>query len=126
MASITRVGTTIAAAFALTIVSSTISSAQIIVAGRYPAYRYYDRDASVRLDVKPNDASVYVDGFYAGVVDDFDGVFQRLHTAPGGHEITLYLDGYRTYTEHAYLTPDNTLKIRHRMEKLGPGESGRR
>ena len=43
----------------------------------------------MRFDVKPNDASVYVDGYYAGVVDDFDGAFQRLRTAPGGHEIEL-------------------------------------
>ena len=126
MASITRVGTTIAAAFALTIASSSISSAQIIVGGRYPAYRYYDRDASIRLDVKPNDASVYIDGYYAGVVDDFDGAFQRLRTSPGGHEITFYLEGHRTYSERVYLTPDNTLKIRHRMEKLGPGEVAER
>ncbi len=126
MASITRVSTTIAAAFALTIASSSISSAQIIVGGRYPAYRYYDRDASVRLDVKPNDASVYIDGYYAGLVDDFDGVFQRLRTSPGGHDITFYLEGHRTYSERVYLTPDNTLKIRHRMEKLGPGEVAER
>ena len=126
MASITRVGTTIAAALALTIVSSAVSSAQVIVGGRYPAYRYYDRDASVRFDVKPNDAAVYIDGYYAGVVDDFDGAFQRLRTAPGGHEITLYLEGYRTYSERVYLTIDNTLKIRHRMERLGAGQVAER
>ena len=127
MASITRVGTTIAAALALTIVSSATSSAQIIVGGRYP-YRYYgyERDASVRFDVKPNDTSVYVDGYYAGVVDDFDGAFQRLRTAPGGHEITLYLEGHRTYSERVYLTVDNTLKIKHRMEQLGAGQVAER
>ena len=122
-----RLGITIGAALALTLASSATSSAQIIVGGRYP-YRYYgyERDASVRFDVKPNDAAVYVDGYYAGVVDDFDGAFQRLRTSPGGHEITVYLEGYRTYTERAYLTPDNTLKIRHRMERLGPGETAQR
>src|SRR5437867_9411084 len=98
--------------------------AQVVVAGPgypypYPyGYRYAARDASVRFDVKPKEASVYVDGYYAGVVDDFDGAFQRLHTEPGGHEITLYLDGYRTYSEHVYLSPDTTFKFRHRMEPL--------
>jgi len=29
----------------------------------------------VRLKVKPAEASVYVDGFYVGIVDDFDGSF---------------------------------------------------
>src|SRR5262245_60806499 len=52
-------------------------------------------DGSVKLEVKPKQAEVYVDGYYAGVVDDFDGVFQRLRVQPGEHEIELYLDGYR-------------------------------
>jgi PEGA domain-containing protein len=89
----------------------------------YPPYRYYrDPGAAVRLDVEPNEAEVFVDGFYAGVVDDFDGVFQRLHVPPGEHEITLYLDGYRTTTQKVYLTPDRTFKIKYRMERLAAGE----
>jgi hypothetical protein len=121
-------GITTGAALALTIAASSIASAQIIVSGGYPypAYRYADRDASVRFDVKPKDTGVYVDGYFAGIVDDFDGTFQRLRTVPGGHEITLYLEGYRTHTERVYLTIDNTLKIRHRMERLAAGERSER
>ena len=37
----------------------------------------------VRLQVRPRGAAVYVDGYYAGVVDDFDGVFQRLTLVVG-------------------------------------------
>ena len=33
---------------------------------------------SIRLKVKPTDAQVYVDGYFMGVVDSFDGSFQRL------------------------------------------------
>jgi hypothetical protein len=76
--------------------------------------------------VKPKEASVYVDGYYAGVVDDFDGAFQRLRTAPGGHQITLFLEGYRTYNEQVYLSPDTTFKFRHRMEPLAAGQSAER
>jgi hypothetical protein len=64
---------------------------------------------------------VYVDGFYAGVVDDFDGVFQRLHLAPGGHEIALYLPGYRTARHHVYLGPGSSFKLRDALEALPPG-----
>ena len=109
----------------LTVASSSPSAAQIWFPA-YPAVRYGAPDSSVRFDVKPSDTAVYVDGFYAGLVDDFDGVFQRLHTAPGGHEITLYLEGYRTYTERAYLPPDRTFKIHHPMEKLAAGEVAER
>jgi hypothetical protein len=122
------VRTTIAASVAvLTLGFAAASTAQVIVPGYpYPAYRYAARDAAVRFDVKPKETMVYIDGYYAGIVDDFDGAFQRLRTAPGGHELTLYLDGFRTYSERVYLSPDNTFKIRHRMEKLAGGEVAQR
>jgi hypothetical protein len=92
--------------------------------GPYPyPYRYYnDPGAAVRLDVKPKEAEVYVDSYYAGIVDDFNGAFQRLRLPPGEHEITLYRDGYRTVTQKVYLTPDNTFKIKYAMEPLAAGE----
>jgi hypothetical protein len=83
-------------------------------------------DASVKFEVKPKKALVYVDGFYAGIVDDFDSPFQRLYTAPGAHEITLFLEGYRTHSEHAYLAPDHTFKVKLEMEKLPAGEASAR
>jgi hypothetical protein len=99
---------------------SAIGEAQIIYP--YPAYRGYVAEGSVRIEATPKNAEVYVDGYYAGIVNDFDGVFQRLHVRPGPHEITLYLDGYRMATQRVYVTPDTTLKIKYRMEKLAAGE----
>jgi PEGA domain len=89
-----------------------------------PPYRYRmgAPDASVRIEVKPKEAGVFVDGYYAGIVDDYDGVFQRLHVAPGEHEIELYLDGYRTVRQKVYLPVNDTFKIRYTMERLGPNE----
>src|SRR5262249_50111827 len=51
----------------------------------YYPYRYLAPEASVKFEVKPKEAEVYIDGYYAGIVDDFDGVFQRLHVEPGEH-----------------------------------------
>ncbi len=51
--------------------------------------------SSVRLQVKPTQTEVYVDGAYTGLVDNYDGLFQRLHLPPGEHEIELYLGGTR-------------------------------
>jgi hypothetical protein len=93
--------------------------------GPYPPYGGYyrlDPGSAVRLDVTPREAEVYVDGFYAGVVDDFDGVFQRLPIQPGNHEITIYRDGYRTFHQTIYAPPRSTLKISHKMEKLVAGD----
>ena len=109
---------------ALMMISSMPSEAQIVYP--FPPYRYPNihADASVRLDVSPRDAEVYVDGYYAGVVDDFDGILQRLRVEPGQHEITLYRDGYRAVHQRVYLTRDRTFKIKQQMEKLPAGEVG--
>ena len=67
-------------------------------------------------------ARVYVDGYYAGIVDDFDGVFQRLNVPPGRHEITLKLEGYRTQHFKVYVPVDDTIKIHYDMVR-GSGEA---
>jgi hypothetical protein len=87
----------------------------------YPYY-VYDPGASIRVEVKPKEAEVYVDGYYAGKVDDFDGVFQRLPVTPGEHDIELYMDGYRAAKQHVLASPRHSFKLKYAMEKLGPGE----
>ncbi len=86
---------------------------------RYPLAEYWP---TLRLQVTPREAQVFVDGYDAGVVDDYDGFFQRLRLPPGPHEITLYLDGYRTVRRAVYLNPDSHQSIRLALEPLGAGE----
>ncbi|NOT25676.1 MAG: PEGA domain-containing protein [Acidobacteria bacterium] len=87
--------------------------------------RYYDEDtASLRLQVTPRETQVYVDGYYAGEVDQFDGVFQRLRLESGSHEVALYLPGHRTATQSVFLQDQGTFRIRHTMEQLAAGETG--
>jgi len=93
--------------------------------GFYPGYGYYAVDqgtGSVRVQVEPRQTEVYIDGYYVGVADDYDGVFQRLRLPPGAHEIELYLEGHRAVRQTLYLTPGATVKVQYRMEPLGPGE----
>ena len=89
----------------------------------YPGQYYpmFDNRAELRVIVTPREAAVYVDGFYAGVADDFDGFFQRLPLTPGGHEIVLYLEGFRTEHRNVYLMPDTTFKLEFAMERLPVG-----
>ena len=89
-------------------------------------YTYVGPESHLRLVVTPREAMVYVDGYLAGTVDDFDGTFQRLHVAPGEHELVIYLQGYRTIKQHLYLGPNATRKITETMEKLGAGEEAER
>lgn len=79
-------------------------------------------DSSMRLQVKPRETQVFVDGYYAGIADNFDGTFQRLHLEAGQHRIELFLPGHKLYTQDIYLQPGNTFSVRHTMEALGAGE----
>lgn len=88
----------------------------------YGAYRY-GPESDLRIDVTPKEAAVYVDGYFAGTVDEFNGTFQRLHVMPGEHEIVIYLDGYRSMRERLYLSPNATRKIVGTLDRLAPGET---
>ena len=90
-------------------------------AGAVYTYAQTDR-GTVRVLVDPVETRVYVDGYYAGVADDFDGLFQRLHVAPGRHEISLKLAGYKTHRVRVYLGSGTTLKLDHEMRE-GVGET---
>jgi len=88
----------------------------------YPYFPIYDDRAQVRLLVTPKEAAVYVDGYYAGTVDDFDGFAQSLPLSPGGHDIAVYLDGYRTVHQKLFLTHGTSYKVRYTMVAAGAGE----
>lgn len=99
------------------------ASAQWVYATNYPPYPASAPDSDLHILVKPREASVYVDGYYAGVVDDFDGTFQRLHITPGQHEIVIYLRGYQSLTRRLYLEPGRKRLIEGVMEPLAAGEA---
>jgi hypothetical protein len=89
----------------------------------YGPFGYYGfPEASVRLEVTPRDAEVYIDGYYAGVVDDFDGAFQRLRVEPGEHEIEVFREGLHPFRQKVYLAPDNTFRIKQALRPLAAGE----
>ena len=48
----------------------------------------------VRIVDGPPDAEVYADGYYVGIVDDFDGVFQHLNLTAGPHHIEIRAPGW--------------------------------
>ncbi len=60
--------------------------------GTYGSYGY--PVGELRLKVHPRDAQVFIDGSYAGRVDEFDGVFQSLRLEEGEYQVELVLPGY--------------------------------
>jgi hypothetical protein len=85
-------------------------------------YPYYDPYASLRLQVTPRETEVFVDGYFAGIVDNFDGTFQSLDLAPGEHQVQLYLPGHRPVQQQLYLQPGKTSRVKLTMQPLAPGE----
>jgi len=79
--------------------------------------------SNLKIQIEPKTAEVYVDGHLAGMVDDFDGVFQSLPVEVGGHEIAVYKPGYQTFTERLYCRPGNTYRIRETLRPLPPGQA---
>lgn len=89
----------------------------------YPPVGFYAAaESNLKIKVKPADAQVFVDGYFAGRVAEYDGAFQRLHVAPGEHEIVIHLEGFRSLRQKLYLSPNATRTIRGTLEKLSPGE----
>jgi hypothetical protein len=78
---------------------------------------------SVRLQVSPKESEVYVDGYYAGVVDEFDGIFQRLTLRPGPHLIEIRKSGYRPLAIEVSLYPGQSITYRRAMEPSSEAES---
>jgi hypothetical protein len=56
-----------------------------------PGSLYY---GGIALEMTPYDADVFVDGEYAGRVEDFDGATQPLTLTAGMHEIEVQAQGY--------------------------------
>jgi len=82
-----------------------------------PTYGNYVVYGDLRLKVSPRHASVYVDGYYAGVVDDFDGFFQRLTLEVGPHEIEVEAPGYGSQVFDVYVDPERTIDLHADLER---------
>jgi hypothetical protein len=61
---------------------------------RFGGYGYGYPTGELRLRVRPRNAEVYVDGYYAGRVDEFDGMFQALELESGGYTIEIVAPGF--------------------------------
>jgi hypothetical protein len=91
----------------------------------YPPYASYYGPAysSVRLEVTPKEGEVYLDGYYVGIVDNFDGIFQRLDVPPGQHELEVYLEKYKPFRQKMLFRPGEGYKLKAVLQPLEPGET---
>ena len=71
-----------------------------------PGYSY----GGVRIEGAPEDAQVFADGYYVGVVDDFDGAFQHLNLQAGAHRIEIRAPGLPPVTFDVNVIPGQTIR----------------
>lgn len=72
----------------------------------------------VQLDVQPWRAAVFVDGVYAGRVDDFKGYYKHLELVAGPHQIAVVESGYQPLVIDAYVVPGDTTTFRATLTGL--------
>ena len=66
----------------------------------------------VALEITPSDAEVFVDGEYAGHVEDFDGTTQPLTLTPGTHRIEVQAPGYEPMSVDVGVQPGQVIPYR--------------
>ena len=75
-------------------------------------YGYGYPTGELRLQVRPRHAEVYVDGYYAGQVDEFDGIFQSLRLEEGEYHIELIAPGYEPIAFDVRIQPGRKITYR--------------
>ena len=87
--------------------------------GGYGTSTYAGADqGKIRLKVKPRNAKVYVDGYYVGTVDEFDGALQKLTLNGGRHRVEIKAEGYETADFDVLIAPDETVTYQGELKKL--------
>ena len=74
-----------------------------------PGSPYY---GGIALEMTPYDADVFVDGIYAGRVEDFDGATQPLTLSAGVHEIDVQAQGYEPMRINVEVQPGQVIPYR--------------
>ena len=76
-----------------------------------------DATGELKIAATPSRAAVFVDGQYAGHVDEFDGVGQAMLLTPGQHRLRIALPGYLPFDTMVDLRPHQKLKIQTDLVK---------
>jgi PEGA domain len=77
----------------------------------------HDESGALRLKVKPDTGSVYLDGELVGLVNKYDGMFQKLHLDGGNHRVEIRAPGYKTLTFNVRIESGHTETYRGELEK---------
>jgi hypothetical protein len=73
---------------------------------------------NLKLKVKPRSAKVYVDGYFVGLVDQFDGIFEKLALNTGRHKVEIKADGFETAEFDVLINPQQTVTFQGELKRI--------
>jgi len=76
-----------------------------------------DELASVRIDVNPSRAAVFVDERFVGHVGEFGGLARSMEVVPGAHRIRIALPGYETFETDINPQPSQKVEVKTDLVK---------
>ena len=71
----------------------------------------------ISFSITPDNAQVYVEGQYVGLVSTFSPTSQPLTLAPGRHHVEIRLVGYQTMTFDTEITPNQVTPYQGTMQR---------
>lgn len=86
--------------------------------GGYSSSRSSDEQGSVRLKIKQKEAKIFVDGNYVGVIDSYDGNFQKLTLDSGSHKLELKADGFEPLQFDVLISPGETVTYKGELKRI--------
>jgi hypothetical protein len=83
-----------------------------------------DVTATLKLDIEPGRAAVFLDEKFVGHAKEFGGSFHSMLISPGKHHIKVELPGYRTYDTTIDLLPNQKTEVKTELVKGSIEQAG--
>jgi PEGA domain len=83
-----------------------------------------DITATLKLDVQPNRAAVFLDGKFVGHAGEFGGALHSMLISPGKHRIKVELPGYRTFETEVNLLANQKSEVKTELVKGSIEQAG--
>jgi hypothetical protein len=76
---------------------------------------------ALSLLTTPQNAQVFVDGFYVGIVEEFGSSGRPMSLTAGAHRIDLRAPGYETLSFNIMIEPNDIVRYRGEMQLVQTG-----
>jgi hypothetical protein len=83
-----------------------------------------DITGTLKLDVEPGRAAVFLDGRFVGHASEFGGLGHSMLLAPGKHRIKVELPGYRTFETEVNLLANQKSEVKTELLKGSIEQAG--